>query len=211
MRLFYLLRLANLIVGDKNQKYLSDQTTFQTLMNVKKEMGGHIFTNIYVPLKGDNMTLLNFIYITKYGIFVIETKNIGGKILGKDDSEYWELHLPGDANAYQVNNAYKVNETNVRVAERLLGIEDEIVNMVCFIKADIRSLESKHSYYPFYLAKEILSYKKGDPIYTDEEIEDYYLKLKYVQEHPILTYDDFLGLVGNLDVAPNHFNKNKYN
>lgn len=50
----------------------------------------HLFNDVYICFN-DRSVQIDHIVVSKYGIFVIETKNIKGWIFGTDTSEYWAI------------------------------------------------------------------------------------------------------------------------
>ena len=50
----------------------------------------HLFNDVYICFN-DRSVQIDHIVVSKYGIFVIETKNIKGWIFGTDTSEYWTI------------------------------------------------------------------------------------------------------------------------
>lgn len=207
MRLFYLMRFANLMANSApngSRSFLADQTTSTILRTLIPTLGGKVITNVVIPTKDNKYIQIGHIYLTTHGIFLIESKNIGGKVLGSDNDEHWVLYFPNNPNdRYQVVNAVKQNQERINALERLLGIEDEIYNIVTFVKADVRDIHSDHVYYPFDMKKVIYS-TKDDVMYTDEEIEEMYNTILDIKKNPILSYEQYVDMLGNIEIKYHH-------
>ena len=54
---------------------------------------GKIFKNIYIPKDNNETSEVDLVYITKKGIFVIESKNYSGWIFGDNYSLNWTVSL----------------------------------------------------------------------------------------------------------------------
>ena len=76
---------------------------------------------------GNYTTQVDHIVISRYGVFVIEMKNIHGKIYGTGKSEYWSQYLPdvgykryGYTQKYTVRNPLWQNAGHIRSLRKLL-------------------------------------------------------------------------------------------
>lgn len=49
----------------------------------------HVMDNVMIQQRGGGSTQIDHVVVSRYGIFVIETKNYTGKIYGSEGSEYW--------------------------------------------------------------------------------------------------------------------------
>ena len=54
----------------------------------------HLFNDVYVYVN-DKSIQIDHIVVSKYGVFVIETKNVKGWIFGNDNSEFWTKNMYG--------------------------------------------------------------------------------------------------------------------
>lgn len=55
---------------------------------------GLMLRNVYIPANIGETTEIDLIYITKKGLFVIESKNFSGWIFGRESDRYWTQSLP---------------------------------------------------------------------------------------------------------------------
>lgn len=64
---------------------------------------------------------IDHIVISNYGIFVIETKNYYGKIVGAEDDEYWEQITPKETRKFY--NPIKQNEGHIKALNNILHLD----------------------------------------------------------------------------------------
>lgn len=71
---------------------MGEYLCYEALMEFERDS---IFLfNVYLPKKNDDLIEIDMILITKYGIFVIESKNYAGILSGNDEDEQWNQLLP---------------------------------------------------------------------------------------------------------------------
>ena len=116
-------------------------------------------------------TQIDHIVVSKYGIFVIETKNYKGWIFGHENSEKWTQNLYG----YKYALAYPVrqNQTHIRTIRRTLsdGGRYPIISIVAFSgKASLNvTVESAHVIYWRDLVPTIKQYRTE--VIDDEQVQ----------------------------------------
>ena len=87
-------------------------------LNLEAKYAEEIHNLIIVDEKG-NSHQIDHILIRPNGVFVIETKNWVGLICGKEDDEYWKVHL--NRITYQQYNPVLQNKTHCRLVELIIG------------------------------------------------------------------------------------------
>ena len=87
-------------------------------LNLEAKYAEEIHNLIIVDEKG-NSHQIDHILIRPNGVFVIETKNWVGLICGKEDDEYWNVHL--NRITYQQYNPVLQNKTHCRLVELIIG------------------------------------------------------------------------------------------
>lgn len=87
---------------------------------------------------GDRTTQIDHIVVSIYGIFVIETKNYKGWIIGSDNSEYWTKNVFG--NKYTFYNPIKQNRGHIFTLSKQLQIHhNNFIPIIAFSNnADLR-------------------------------------------------------------------------
>ena len=103
--------------------------------------------NDILLVSNNNSTQIDHIVVSCYGIFVIETKNIHGKVYGSENSEYWTQYLPdtgykryGSTKEYKLRNPIWQNDGHVKAIKRLLSNRNvPVYGLVAFSNAtDLR-------------------------------------------------------------------------
>ncbi len=104
------------------------------------------------------ITQIDHVIISVYGIFVIETKNYSGWIMGGEKSDQWIKNMYG--HKYYFYNPIKQNYGHISALARTLLIpKNNFVSIVVFpYKADIKVHTSEHVIYFKEIISTILSY-----------------------------------------------------
>lgn len=90
----------------------------------------HIFNNLFIQMK-DKSTQIDHVVVSKYGIFVIETKHKSGWIFGNPNDERWTQIL--FRNEYYFPNPLKQNYLHTKALSEYLNIpHHKIDSMVVF-------------------------------------------------------------------------------
>ena len=118
----------------------------------------HVFNDIYLETNGRS-SQIDHVIISRYGVFVIETKNYSGAIYGSEKAEHWTQYLQGDG--YEFRNPIKQNQSHVWAIKDTLHIApSSIVPIVVFLNgADLRCNTSSAVLYTGQLRKYILSFR----------------------------------------------------
>ena len=89
---------------------------------------------------GNYTTQVDHIIISRYGVFVLETKNVHGKVYGSGNSEYWMQYLPdsgykryGFTQEHQLRNPIWQNAGHIKTLRQLvLGNDVPVYGIVVF-------------------------------------------------------------------------------
>lgn len=127
--------------------------------------GQILINNIHISENGTDHQI-DHIVLLPYGIFVVETKNIFGTILGQESDLMWNCINRG--RMISIYNPIKQNETHCRVIKEFLGVK-EVVSVVVFGNSNKpeglpRYVVNLEELKPF-----VKSFNKGE-IYTKEEL-----------------------------------------
>ncbi|MDE5574802.1 MAG: NERD domain-containing protein [Bacteroidales bacterium] len=123
----------------KHKRPLSKQWHWETANNVEKGIAGEkavseilsrlpqyeyrVFNNVLLnnPLGGT--TQIDHIVVSRFGVFVIETKNFRGKVYGSESAQCWEEYFRGKG--YEFYNPVRQNNTHIAVlSENLVSFEN---------------------------------------------------------------------------------------
>ena len=101
-----------------------------------------VLNDIMIDVNGKTHQI-DHIVLSKYGIFVIETKQYNGYITGGKYDKQWIRHLKGNKQVYYTN-PIRQNYGHVKAICELLNIgEDKVFNIVCIPSKNIK-LNIKH-------------------------------------------------------------------
>ena len=134
----------------------------------------HLFNDVYICFN-DKSVQIDHIVVSKYGVFVIETKNIKGWIFGTDTSEYWTKNMYGKK--YEFYNPVKQNYSHVKTLQTLLKLSrDKFIPIVVFLpEAILKCKTNEIVIISNKLLKTIRKYK--DVIFTDNEVDRIVMEL----------------------------------
>ena len=101
---------------------------------------GVCLKNLYVPLAKGGTTEIDLVYLTGRGIFVIESKNYSGRILGDEQEGQWSVgYYAGRTwygrkkfRHYRLYNPIWQNKTHIRALRRYLKTDAPIFSFVVF-------------------------------------------------------------------------------
>ena len=89
-----------------------------------------VFNDVYLRNRGRSVQI-DHIVISRYGIFVIETKNYKGWVYGAEEAEYWTQNIYG--HKYQLYNPIRQNSSHVGAICNILRINREkVIPIVVF-------------------------------------------------------------------------------
>lgn len=127
-----------------------------------------LYNDVYLEMKGRSVQI-DHVIISRYGVFVIETKNYTGWIYGTDQSEYWTKNMYG--NRYQFRNPLKQNYSHVKSLQLLLRIpESRFIPIVVFLNgATLKCDTTGNVIYPDQLKQTILGY--STIVFSENEVE----------------------------------------
>ncbi len=91
----------------------------------------HLLKDVTLPSVGSSTTQIDHILVSKYGIFVIETKNIKGWIFGSKNQPKWTQQIYKHKNTFQ--NPLHQNYKHIKTLSELLNIdESKLHSLVVF-------------------------------------------------------------------------------
>ena len=81
----------------------------------------HLIKNVTLPTE-DGTTQIDHIIVSKYGIFVVETKNMNGWIFGNPNQKQWTQTIYKHSKEFQ--NPLNQNYKHVKTIESLFDLND---------------------------------------------------------------------------------------
>jgi len=129
-----------------------------------------------IMLKTESGTVqIDHVVVSVFGIFVIETKNYSGRIIGNDYIENWTKNIYG--HKYSFRNPLKQNWGHVKALENLLCLPtEEFISIVVFLESAKLNIKSKqHVVNANDLVDVIRSYNKE--LHWESELEQLVQKI----------------------------------
>ncbi len=133
---------------------------------------------------GNYTTQVDHVIISRYGVFVIETKNIHGKVYGTGKSEYWSQYLPdqgykryGFTQKHKVRNPLWQNAGHIRSLRRsVFGDDVPIYGIVVFPTETDLNINVDQ---PVLNMWDVIPYIKTirNVVLSEEQMEDYCQRL----------------------------------
>lgn len=91
----------------------------------------HLLKNVTLPTD-DGTTQIDHILVSKYGVFVIETKNMKGCIFGSPNQKVWTQKIFKHSNKFK--NPIHQNYKHLKTLERCLNVDSEsIYSVIVFV------------------------------------------------------------------------------
>lgn len=91
----------------------------------------HLVKNVTLPTE-DGSTQIDHVIVSRYGVFVVETKNIKGWIFGSPNQKTWTQQIYKHKNKFQ--NPLHQNYKHTKILESLLGLNDnQVFSVVVFV------------------------------------------------------------------------------
>lgn len=134
---------------------------------------------------------IDHIYINKFGIWVIETKNYAGYIYGQENQLEWTQVLSYGNEKNKFYNPIKQNATHIYHLSKYLKVNNIFQNVVVFLsRADISNVVSDNVYSIQEL--ESIKNKVTDISLSIEKMEYYYNRLSELKNCTTISKDEHI-------------------
>ena len=92
-----------------------------------------LFNNLILPSENNKSTQIDHVVVSKFGIFVIESKDYQGWIFGDKNQPSWTQSLPGGKNKFQFQNPIHQNYAHIMALKALLpAVGEKLYGIVVF-------------------------------------------------------------------------------
>ncbi len=129
----------------------------------------HLIKNVTLPTE-DGSTQIDHVIVSKFGVFVVETKNMKGWIFGSPSQKTWTQKIYRHSNKFQ--NPLHQNYQHTKTLESLLKLnEDQIFSVVVFVGSSKFKTEMPEN---VTYGKGCIRYikSKNQPVLTESEVKD---------------------------------------
>jgi len=91
----------------------------------------HLIKNVTIPTE-DSTTQIDHIIVSRFGVFVVETKNMKGWIFGNERQKTWTQQIYRSKHKFQ--NPLHQNYKHTKTLQELLGLDsDKLISVVVFV------------------------------------------------------------------------------
>jgi len=192
MVLFLVLR--KLLASPSSKGRAGERSAVRTInkLSTKKGYGGKVLTNIYIPKETGDTSEIDILYITRKGLFVVESKNYAGFIFGSERNKNWTVtllagswrHGTDHVEKYQFYNPIWQNRTHVKNLQAYLGQDIRSFSIIAFTdRGDLKdvTVTSKDVYVCYHSGLSQLLcelWDENSEIMTDEQVDVLFEKLQ---------------------------------
>jgi restriction system protein len=129
----------------------------------------HLIKNVTLPTE-DGSTQIDHIIVSKFGIFVMETKNYAGWIFGDEAQKMWTQKLHRQSHQFQ--NPLRQNYKHLRTLEEMLNIgRDKLFSVIVFVgKSKFKTSMPENVVQSGHYLRYIKS--KKTPILSEDEVKN---------------------------------------
>lgn len=176
--LWYLIPAAILIAIMKSAWFKGATGEFIVNLSAKLFLDKEkyqLIKNVTLPTE-DGSTQIDHIIVSKYGVFVVETKNMKGWIYGSQNQKLWTQKIYKYSSKFQ--NPLHQNYKHTKTLQSLLGLtEDQIYSIIVFIgDSTFKSKMPENVTH----GKDYIRFikTKVQPVLTDSEVKDISSKIQ---------------------------------
>ena len=133
--LFVLSRIGRFFRSAKGKGYLGEAVVGLAVLRRLDSRLYRVFHDLYLPRPdGKGTTQIDHVVVSRYGIFVIETKNMTGWIFGDANSRQWTQSIYSKKQRFQ--NPLHQNALHVNALARLLELPAICLHNLVFFVGD---------------------------------------------------------------------------
>lgn len=174
-------------LSDKDEATIKGEQGEQEIIRLLSELKlhGRILNNVYLPTRSGTAEL-DVIYINQYGVYVIESKNYAGLILGDDKYNNWVVQYrkgwDGKQNRFNFYSPVRQNEIHIKHLRNTLPTidKDNFKSIIVFVDPWKMKVNSKYDVIP---SRELNSLiineaEEENKIFSEKEVDKIYNLLK---------------------------------
>ena len=135
----------------------------------------YLINNLIIQDGSGWSTQIDHIFINSNGVYVIETKNLSGRIYGNENQKQWTQVLNYGEEKHSIYNPVIQNELHIKKLVEATNTKLPIKSMVVFVQDNIEYINAPNVYTTYGMIKEI-SNPNGNHV-TVEQMEYLYNQL----------------------------------
>lgn len=170
--------------------------------SVSRVLGGtiedkqYLVNDIIVVDENGKTSQIDHVFVNKYGIWVIETKNYAGFIYGNESQREWTQVLAYGKTKNKLYNPIKQNGTHIYILKKKFKTNLPFYSLIVFIEADISNVTADNVINIQSLRKTVWS-DTGKSI-TLEQMKKCYNKLIKLKENSGVTIEEHIENVNKM-------------
>lgn len=194
------ISVALIIIGldeQKKKKYspksigLNGEKDIYRILN-ELEINKRILHNVIIPKDNRTSTQIDLILITAVGIYAIESKNYSGSVYGTDIHQKWQHFV--NNRKYVFDNPIYQNLYHIECLKNLLNLGTRFFKSYIIFgkntKVKVKRTLSDYDIVTVTTQNSLIDniyddFKNNDIIFTQDQIDQIYLKLKVYEQNKI--------------------------
>lgn len=136
--LFFILSLPSV------RGKIGESKVSKRLDKLAKKYGGYVIDDVIIPGENDKTSQIDHIYLCKYGLYVVETKNYSGRIYGNDKQREWTQVLAYGNTKNKLYNPVMQNQTHIYRLLQLLKVRVNAISVIVFVRGNVDYIESDY-------------------------------------------------------------------
>lgn len=156
----------------------------RALKGLSKKCGGRFIHDVMVLGADGKTSQIDHIYVSPKGVFVIETKNYGGRIYGTQNQKQWTQVLAFGHSKHKLYNPVMQNHTHIRRLKEALPEPVDMVSAIVFVRGNIDFIESECVYDIRGLKRLV---RNSESSLSEDKLERIATAIESYKENPIAT------------------------
>lgn len=161
-----------ILLKRRYKKINQNQGEIEVNKYLSKINGSKLLEDIILK-RSNGTTQIDHILITRKGIFVIETKDFSGKIIGDEDSKFWLQKLNFKENYFY--SPIKQNYGHVKAVEEIIKRKNVCISLMVFTnKSNIKKVKTETNVIQVKNLKKHIKRYKSQIRLSKDEVEELY-------------------------------------
>ncbi len=155
--------------------------------------GGYNYQGLKLEDEYGNWTEIDNIYISAYGVFLIETKYVAGRITGEPTAKNWKQHF-GKGKSKEFRNPLIQNKRHITFFQRVFPDVFNVTPLVVFVDpVNIKDLPYMNGVIKLCKLENYIDSCKR--IYRDSKVEEINREVKQFVDNPPFTHEEYASWV----------------
>lgn len=150
----------------------------------------YVINDLLFQTESGKTCQIDHIFINKFGIWVIETKNYSGTIYGNENQREWIQILAHGNVRNKFYNPLKQNTTHIYHLSQYLKIKNVFQNIVVFLRADTSNITAHNVYSVLELPA--VKHQSTAVLLSVEQMEYYYNRLLALKNNATISKDEHI-------------------